>query len=319
MVGHFLTGATALREEPAVAAALEGLTVFVGVEHSAVFIGPIESMAQPCPGQHMTRREARTAVDEVRSLAENGYFGRISGEPRTYITASNAPMLARFRATAHVGPSLNPATFTLQPSAQRFLPRRLSLHQIVTQELAKKTAVGPGYITASTPGALVVQVKVGTQDLDYDLLDYEPPAIAPFIHVAIALWHDADLVVAGWSRAADGSIETSVPPLAEIPDQTDRQLRAWADNVEEELRRRWYAESARRGERIPKIFMTPLTVQWYRNWIGPGPLVACRRVGETIEMRFWRAEEGSASATIRTIAIDNPLEVADQIWEYIVG
>jgi hypothetical protein len=319
MVVHFLAGATALREEPTVAAALQGLTVFISVEHSAVFMGPIESMTKPCPGLHMTRREARTAVDEVRSLVESGYLRRISGEPRSYIAASIAPTLARFRATTHAGPSLNAATFTLRPSAQRFLPRRLSLHQIVTQELAKKTTVAPGYITERTPGALVIQVKVGTQDLEYDLLDYEPPEIAPFTHVAIALWHNGDLIVPGWSRAADGSIEAFVPPLAEIPDQTDHELRGWADRLEEELRRRWYAESARSGERTPKIFMTPLTAQWYRNWIGPGPWVTCCRVGETIEMRFWRSEEGSASGTIRAIAIDDPPEAADKIWEYIVG
>ena len=179
MVGHFLGGATALRADPAVARALEDLMVFVSVEHSAIFVGPNESMTQPCPGQHMTRREAHTAVDEVRSLAESGHFRRLSGEQRSYIPAAQAPTLARFRATAHTGPSLDPATFMLQVSAQRFLPRRLSLYRIVTQELAKKTSVALGYITANTPGALVVQVKVGTQDLEYDLRDYEPPKSRP--------------------------------------------------------------------------------------------------------------------------------------------
>ena len=117
----------------------------------------------------------------------------------------------------------------------------------------------------------------------------------------------------------DGSIETFVPPLAEIPDPTDFELRAWADEVEEQLRRRWYSDSGHGGECIPKMFRAPLMVQWYRNWIGPGPWVSCRRIGETIEMRLWRAEEGWASATVTTIAIDEPLEAADQIWAHIAG
>ena len=315
---YFLHGAQALQQLPTIGGALKGLVVLVTVEHSAVFVPPIESMTQPCPGQHMTKREAQTATEEVRRLSENGYFRELSGKPESYIPAKLAPTLAKFRATAHVGPSLNPEAFTLQPSARRFQPRKLSLYEIATRELGKKTAVAPGYVTAKRPGALVIQVKVGTQDLEYDLQDYPPPDIAPFTHIAIVLWHNAELVIAGWSRAADGLIETFVPPLTELPDYTDHELRGWADEVETALRDRWYDGAARSGERIPKIFLTPLLVQWYREWLGPGPWVSCRRTGDVIEMRFWRPEGVKDSATIEAVAIGEPNDAAAKIWDYIV-
>lgn len=316
---YFLHGAQGLQQLPTIGAALKGLVVLVTVEHSAAFVPPIESMTQPCPGQHMTKREAQTAAEEVRKLSESGYFRELSGKPESHIPVELAPTLAKFRATAHVGASLNPDAFTLQPSARRFQPRRLSLYEIATRELRKKAEVAPGYVTASMPGALVIQIKVGTQDLDYDLQDYAPPDIAPFTHVAIVLWHNAELVIAGWSCAADGSIETYVPPLAELPDYTDHELRAWADEVEAALRDRWYGGAAQNGERIPKIFLTPVSVQWYRNWLGPGPWVSCRRTGDVIEMRFWRPERGWDSRVIETVAIGEASAAATQIWDYIVG
>jgi hypothetical protein len=317
--GYFLRDTLALQQLPTIAAALKGLVVFVSIDHSSVFVAPIESMTQPCPGQHMTKREAQIATEEVRRLAESGYFRELSGKPQSGIPVEMAPTLAKFRATAHVGPSLNPETFTLQPTARRFLPRKLSLYEITTRELRKKSSVAAGYVTANMPGALVIQVKVGTQDLDYDLLDHAPPDIAPFTHVAVVLWHNAEVIIAGWSRAADGSIETYVPPLAELRDYTDHELRAWADEVEALLRDRWYDGTARSGERIPRIFLTPILVQWYREWLGPGPWVSCRRAGEVIEMRFWRPERGWDNGKIETIAIGEPNDAARHIWDYIVG
>lgn len=300
-VQHFFRGAAELTQETQFVDAIAGLIVLLSVDHTATFVGPIQARTEPCPGDHMTRKEARNAIVEVRDLALSGYFRSLCGHNATPVPAEEAPNLARFRAEAHVGPQLSGKPGILQVSSRRFVPRTTSLWELCEAALRNKTVPPPGYASAkSPPAALVIQVKLGTHELEYDLLDYEAPDITPFRYVGIALWHDLSLVVAGWSRAKDGGIDTYAPPLAPIPDPTDRRLHRWARDVEDLLRDRWYRES-RSGDRIPKIFMSPIQVDWYRNWFGPGPWVSCHSDGEKILLNFWRVEQGYANGMSRML------------------
>lgn len=316
---QFLYNAMELKREESFTRAIEGLIVLVTVDHSATFVGPIQALTDPCPGDHITRNEARSAIDELRGLALSGYFRSLCGQSRGLIPATQAPVLGRFRPEVHVGPQLKGKQEVFQVSSTRFVPRKMSLWELCDNALRKKTLPPPGYVGAKSPlAALVIQVKAGTHELQYDLLDYKAPDITPFKHVGIALWHNWTLVVAGWSRAEDGEIETYAPTLPAIPDPTDHQLREWVERVEDFLRDRWYSETRDTTDRIPKIITSPVSVQWYRSWFGPGPWVTCKRTDDAVAAHFWRVEESYANGVSKMLRITEPEESADLIWSFIV-
>lgn len=315
----FLHDAATLTQDTTFAAAIDGLIILVTVEHSAIPVGPLDALTRSCPGEHMTRREASSALAELRTLAASGYFKAVCGAERaSLIPGDKAPTLARFRAEAHVGPKLDGSSGTFQPSSRRYMPRRMSLWELCRGALGKKTLPPPGYVTAkSPPAALVIHVTVGTHELDYDLDEHETPDITPFKHVGIALWHNWSLIVAGWSRSEDGGLRTFAPPLPPIPDATDHDLHAWADDVEDLLLSRWYREGLS-GQRLPNIFITPVQVMWYRKWFGPGRWVNCERSSDKIIAQFWFAAD-RANVDTRTFAINEPLAASEAIWQFVVG
>lgn len=41
-----------------------------------------------------------------------------------------------------------------------------------------------------------------------------------------------------------------------------------------------------------------MQVQWYREWLGPGPWVTCVRKGDKVAMRFWYNGDWQGGRTI---------------------
>jgi hypothetical protein len=170
---------------------------------------------------------------------------------------------------------------------------------------------------AEPPDWLVIQVIDNGGEWAYDLAEGVPETLGPFSKVLILYWHLWQPYVATWTADGDG-IALEVPTLPPIPDTTDHKLHAWAEEVNHAMQERRITAIIAAGgdDDVPKRFITPKQVDWYRRRGGRFPWVTCMSNGESIRLRFWIADnwDGGEVIDIDPTAVG---EAADRIWAFI--
>jgi hypothetical protein len=305
----------ALMSDAEFAANLGHQTAVITIDHSAVPVTPIEAVAEPCPLEHVSKNEARAMVREIQDLAATGFFSRACGGPTIEIKPHEGKTLAKYRAECVVGVATSPQHVGLSLMTRRFMPGKVSLFEVVQRQIEKKRADAREYLV--TPDWLVVQVVQQADEFSYDLGEDTQYELSPYRKVLVVHWHAGQPYVAEWTAEPDGNVSIKIPDLPEIVQPSDEPLPAWARRVYDALdRSRIQALRENEPHRQAEMTLDPLTVQWYRKWMGPNPWVMCSTHEGMIRMRFWIAGDWEGRETI-DVDPDDIEAAAERIWNFL--
>jgi len=303
----------ALVSDMTLSSKLGNLVILLTIQHTATAVGPLEALSADCPGDHVSKSDARAMGEEILGLVSIGYFGGIPRNTKTPIPESAAKKLAKYHATAYVGSAVNGQPPGVTIFSTRFTPRQTSLYYAVVEQLNEKREQVKTYQDRTDWLVLCAVEKGGRFEYDLNGKSFD---IEPFKAVFLIIWRSWTPYVAAW-RAADGAVKPTIPSLPDERAESgeDRSFHEWAKSVDATLLK---LARSNKHARL-KLFLSPVSAQWYQQWLGPYRWATCeRRRGQPGKVRLllWTngAWEGRQDSTHEMKDVDL---IASLIWGYL--